>query len=80
MKEEIYEGYDFLVMLIKKYREDSEKQFSVMAQNNNDLKVIEFGLKLDWLQHKRGQFHVLRPKFVWTEKAKKYIEHLDEWE
>jgi hypothetical protein len=80
MMEEIYEEYDFLVMLIEKYRSEPEKEFAIMTLNERDLEVIEFGLRLDWLQHKRGQFHILRPKFVWTEKARKYITHLDEWE
>ena len=80
MKEEIYEGYDFLVMLMEKYRNHPGEELAVMTVNGKDLDVVEFGLRLNWLQHKRGQTNVMFPKFIWTEKAEREISHLDEWE
>ena len=78
MNEEVYEGYDFLVMLIEKYREDSGKNFSVTTLNRKDLEVVEFGLKLEWLQHQRGATPIIYGSFIWTEKAEREISHLNE--
>ena len=78
MKEEIYEGYDFLVMLIEAYEKNPNGITAGVL--SNDLNVLEMGLKMGWLIHKKGQTDIMFPKFTWTEKAKKYITHLDEWE
>jgi len=74
------EGYDYLIALIERYQEHPDEEIVVMALHGKDLDVVELGLQLDWLEHKRGQALIIRPRFVWTEKAKECIAHLDEWE
>jgi len=73
--EEIYEGYDFLVMLIEAYRKSSVTVIGRMTKK--DLEVLQFGIGIGWLEHARGEMHPMRPKFNWTEKAKKEIHELD---
>jgi len=78
MNKKIYEGYDFLVMLIERYREYPEKEITVMALNKEELEVVEFGLRLEWLQHQRGETPIIYGSFIWTEKAEREISHLNE--
>lgn len=77
---EVYKGYDYLVALMERYQNHPGEEIVVMALHGQDIEIIELGLRLDWLEHKRGRTPMIRPRFVWTEKAKECIAHLDEWE
>lgn len=78
MNEEIYEGYDFLVALMAAHRR--QPILFHVGFNPTELGLVKFGLKIEWLQHKRGVTPTMNGSFVWTEKAEREISHLDELE